>query len=100
MTAESPWDLALFTAGMALIAICMVLPPGVALGWWLARYNFRGRSIVETFATLPLVMPPVATGVILLWLLGRRSPIGRALDSIGLDVVFTWKAVVVAMAVM
>lgn len=100
MTAASPWDLALFTAGMALIAICIVLPPGVALGWWLARYQFRGRSIVETLATLPLVMPPVATGVILLWLLGRRSPIGRALDSIGLDVVFTWKAVVVAMAVM
>jgi molybdate transport system permease protein len=45
-------------------------------------------------------MPPVGTGLLLLWLLGRRSPIGRALDAIGIEVVFTWKAVVIAMAVM
>lgn len=100
MSAASPWGLALFTAGMALIAIAIVLPPGVALGWWLARHQFRGRSIVETLATLPLVMPPVATGVILLWLFGRRSPLGRGLDAIGFEVVFTWKAVVLAMVVM
>ena len=89
-----------FSAIMALAATAIVLPPGVALGWVLARRQFPGRSLVETLAMLPMVMPPVATGLLLLWLFGRRSPIGRALDGIGLDVVFTWRAVVVAMAVM
>jgi molybdate transport system permease protein len=46
------------------------------------------------------VMPPVATGLLLLWVFGRRSPVGRALDAAGIEVVFTWKAVVIAMAVM
>jgi molybdate transport system permease protein len=49
---------------------------------------------------LPLVLPPVATGYLLLRLLGRRSPIGAWLDSIGLEIIFTWKAVLVAMVVM
>jgi molybdate transport system permease protein len=50
--------------------------------------------------SLPLVLPPVATGLVLLMLLSRRGVIGRALGAVGIDVVFTWKAVVVAMAVM
>ena len=89
-----------FSALMALIATAIALPPGVALGWLLARRTFPGRSLVETLAALPLVMPPVATGLLLLWLFGRRSPLGRTLDAAGIEVVFTWKAVVIAMAVM
>ena len=65
------------------------MPPGLAVAWLLARYRWRGKSLVETLVALPLVMPPVATGLILLELLGRRGPIGMAVD-----VVFTWKAVV------
>jgi molybdate transport system permease protein len=72
----------------------------VALGWVLARKPFPGRSLIETLITLPLVMPPVATGLILLRLFGRRSPLGRALDAAGVEIVFTWKAVALAMAVM
>ena len=49
---------------------------------------------------LPLVMPPVATGLLLLRLFGRRGPLGALLDEFGFSVVFTWRAVVVAMAVM
>jgi molybdate transport system permease protein len=93
-------SIAAFSALMALIATVLALPPGVALGWLLARRSFPGRSLVETIAALPLVIPPVATGLLLLWLFGRRSPLGRALDAIGLEVVFTWRAVVIAMAVM
>ncbi len=89
-----------FSALMAVTATALALPPGVGLGWLLARWRFPGRSLVETLATLPLVMPPVATGLLLLRLFGRRSPVGRALDAVGFDVVFTWKAVVIAMAVM
>lgn len=92
--------IAAFSALMALLATTVALPPGIALGWLLARRTFPGRSIVETVAALPLVMPPVATGLLLLWLFGRRSPVGRALDASGIEIVFTWKAVVVAMAVM
>ena len=89
-----------FSALMALVATAIVLPPGIALGWRLARRRFPGRSLVETITMLPMVMPPVATGLLLLRLFGRRSPVGRALDAAGLEIVFTWKAVVIAMAVM
>ncbi len=89
-----------FSALMALVATAVVLPPGIALGWLLARRRFPGRSLVETITMLPMVMPPVATGLLLLRLFGRRSPVGRALDAAGLEIVFTWKAVVIAMAVM
>jgi molybdate transport system permease protein len=97
---SSAVEIAGFSAAMALVATMVALPPAVALGWVLARWAFPGRAVVETLCTLPLVMPPVATGLILLRLFGRRSPIGQALDAAGLEVVFTWKAVVIAMAVM
>jgi molybdate transport system permease protein len=85
---------------MALVATAVALPPAVLLAWLLARRSFPGRSLIETLCTLPLVMPPVATGLILLRTFGRRSPIGRWLDALGVEVVFTWKGVVIAMAVM
>ena len=79
------------------MAALLILPPGLAVAWLLARYRWRGKSIVETLVALPLVMPPVATGLILLHLFGRRGPIGSIF---GLDIVFTWRAVVLAMMVM
>ena len=89
-----------FTLLMAALATLVMLPPGLALAWLLARREFRGRSVVETLVSLPIVVPPVATGLILLQLFGRRGPLGRLLDPLGIDVVFTWRAVVIAMAVM
>jgi molybdate transport system permease protein len=89
-----------FTLLMATVATLLMLVPGTALGWLLARRRFPGKGLVETFVTMPLVMPPVATGLILLKLFGRRGPLGRLLDAAGLEVVFTWRAVVIAMAVM
>ncbi len=91
----------LFTLGVALLSTLLILPPGVALGWLLARRNWPGKSVVETLVALPLVIPPVATGLILLKLVGRRSWLGRAYHELfGTDIVFTWRAVVVATAVM
>ena len=98
MTAET-WAIARFTVLMALMAITLVLPPAIAIGWLLARREFNGKALLETVVSLPLVLPPVASGLVLLWILGRRSPVGRALDAAGLDVIFTWKAVVIAMMV-
>ena len=89
-----------FTVLMASVATLVMLPPGILVGWLLARRQFYGRSVLETVVTLPLVVPPVATGLILLKLLGRRGWLGGVMDSVGVDIVFTWKAVVVAMAVM
>lgn len=84
---------------MALIATALTLPLAIAAGWVLARATFPGKALLETVVSLPLVLPPVATGLLLLWLFGRRSPVGRALDAVGIEVVFTWKAVVIAMMV-
>ena len=93
-------DIALFTTAAAAAATLIMLPPGVAIAWVLARRRFPGKAIVETVVSLPLVVPPVATGLILLWLFGRRGPIGGPLQALGIDVIFTPRAVVIAMAVM
>jgi molybdate transport system permease protein len=98
MSAET-WAVARFTVTMALLATALVLPPATAVGWLLARRDFRGKALLETIVSLPLVLPPVASGLVLLWLFGRRSPLGRFLDTIGIEVIFTWKAVVIAMMV-
>ena len=90
----------LFSVGMAALATVVMLPPGIALAWILVRRPFPGRTVVETLISLPLVLPPVATGLILLKLFGRRGLIGRWFDQLGIEVIFTWKAVVLAMAVM
>ncbi len=94
------WQIAWFTVACAIAATVLVVPPGVTIAWVLAHRRFPGRSLVETLVSLPLVLPPVATGLILLTLLSRRGAIGRILESAGIEVVFTWKAVVLAMAVM
>ena len=93
-------QVAFFTVGMATLATLVVLPFGVALAWVLARKQFPGRAVLETLISLPLVLPPVATGLLLITLLGRRGPLGWFLAQIGVEVMFTWLAVVVAMSVM
>jgi molybdate transport system permease protein len=100
MSAEE-WRIVWFSAWVAALSTLVILPPGVGLAWLLARHEWRGKSLVETFVSLPLVMPPVATGLILLKLLGRRGPIGGFLhDTFSLDIVFTWRGVLVALGVM
>jgi molybdate transport system permease protein len=96
----SIWQITWFTLLMAAIATLVMLPPGVFVGWLLARRRFRGRALVETFVSLPLVMPPVATGLILLMLVAPAGPLGGLLEPLGIEIVFTWKAVVLAMSVM
>lgn len=95
------WQVTWFTAWVAVASTLCILPFGVALAWLLARCNWPGKSLVETLVALPLVMPPVATGLLLLKLFGRRGPLGHWLEeSLGIEIVFTWKAVVIATAVM
>lgn len=97
---DSVITITLFTLAIAVASTVVIFPFGTALGWLLARRNWWGKSVVETLVALPLVIPPVATGLILLKLFGRRGPLGAWLESWGVDVVFTWKAVLLATAVM
>ena len=61
MSAET-WDIARFTVLMAALATALVLPPAIAIGWLLARRQFPGKTLLETIVSLPLVLPPVASG--------------------------------------
>ena len=99
MTAAE-WDALRLSALVALAATVLVMPPAILLGRRFAVREFPGKAIVETALLLPLVLPPVVTGFALLVLLGRRGPLGAALDAIGVPVVFTWRACVAASAVM
>jgi molybdate transport system permease protein len=94
------WQITRLSLAAAAGATALMVAPGVALAWLLARRRFPGRAVVETLVSLPLVMPPVATGLILLMLFSPRGPIGSLLARVGIEVVFTWRAVVLAMAVM
>jgi molybdate transport system permease protein len=94
-------EVVLLTLETAALSLVLILPPGLAVAWILARHDFPGKAVLETLVTLPLVLPPVATGLVLLELLGRNGPVGGLVRRLaGLDVVFTWRAIVVAMAVM
>jgi molybdate transport system permease protein len=94
------WHLTWFTLATAGLATLLMLAPGLFLAWLLARGRFRGRVLLETAVTLPLVMPPVAIGLVLLMLFSPIGSLGRLLARAGMEIVFTWKAVVIAMAVM
>ena len=95
------WQIVLFTLKVSALSTLLILPLGIAAAWWLARRSFPGKALVETTMMLPLFVPPVATGLVLLMLFGRRGPLGSALErGLGLEIVFTWRAVVLACAVM
>jgi molybdate transport system permease protein len=85
---------------VALCATIAALPIAVLLGRTLARHDFRGRSLVETIVSLPLVLPPTAVGYLLLALLARNGPLGPARLGFDLDLLLTWKGAVLASAIM
>jgi molybdate transport system permease protein len=91
-------ELSLWVSGLAVLCS---LPFGLGLGWLLARKQFWGKSLVETLLNMPLVLPPVVTGYVLLILLGKKGPIGAWLFQVfGMEVALTWRAAVLAVAVM
>jgi molybdate transport system permease protein len=99
--AEEDWRAVAFSLGVSAAAVLGSLPFGVALGWLLARKSFPGKFLVEALLNLPLVLPPVVTGYLLLLLLGRRGWLGGPLyDAFGIEVAFTWAAAALAGAVM
>ena len=100
MEAPSDVSILLLTLRVAAIATLVILPFGIFAAWRLSRRSGTVRTFVETLLSLPLVLPPTAVGLMLLEVLKRSAPLGRVLDGLGIEVLFTWKAVVVATAVM
>jgi molybdate transport system permease protein len=95
-----PLHVTLFSLYVGLASTLLILPVGIGLAWLLARKEWPLKSVIETVVLLPLVMPPVSTGLILLKIFGRRSPLGQWLYERGVEIVFNWKGVLIAMSVM
>lgn len=100
MLTREELEVVLFTLRIAALGTLLILPIGVAVAFALARYRGPGKSAIETVLSLPLVLPPTAVGIVLLELLARRSWLGSALAALGIEIVFTWKAVLLATMVM
>ena len=90
--------LSLKVAGVSVLAS---LPVGFALAWLLARHRFPGKTLLDAAIHLPLVLPPVVIGYLLLVLLGRRGPVGQWLDeTFGIVFAFRWTGAALACALM
>ena len=86
---------------VSALSTFLILLIGLATAWLLARYDWPGKSIIETLVSLPLVMPPVATGLILLKILGEKGAVGGFFyRHFKTDIAFTWRGVLIALAVM
>ena len=94
-------DIALLelTLRVALLATAINIPVAVLAGWLVARRRVRGSFLIDIAVSLPLAVPPVVVGFLLLLLLGREGPVGSLMHRVlGMDVVFTWVAAVLASA--
>jgi len=86
---------------VATVATLVATPLGIAIAWLLARRNFWGKAFVDAVIYLPLVLPPVVTGYLLLLAFGRRGPIGEWLaDHLGIVLAFRWTGAVLSCGVM
>jgi molybdate transport system permease protein len=95
------WDAIQLSMRIALSAVGWILLPGIAIAWLLARREFRGKALLDGIVHLPLVLPPVVIGYLLLVSLGRRGFIGQWLHEVaGISLPFTWQGAAVASGVM
>ena len=100
MLAAGDVEMVVFTVEIALLGTALNLVPGTAAALFLARYRGPGKEAIETVLSLPLVLPPTAVGILLLRALARRGLLGTLLGDLGIEIVFTWKAVLLATMVM
>jgi len=95
------WAILGLSLKVGIVAVLLCLPVAFALAWLLARRRFPGRMLLDALVHLPLVLPPVVTGWLLLILLGRNGAVGALLyDWFGITLVFRWTGAAVAAAVM
>ena len=100
MLSFEEWQAVRLTLQVAAVAVLGGLPLAIVAGWVLAKRDFPGKFMVETLISLPLVMPPVVTGYLLLIIFGRRGLLGGLLEEFfGLRFIFDWKGAALAAAV-
>ena len=98
---STEWTAILLSLRVAIIATLVATPFGIALAWLLARRDFWGKSVLDALVHLPLVLPPVVTGYLLLISFGRRGPIGAFLaDQLCIVFSFRWTGAALACGVM
>src|ERR1700719_4210200 len=98
---SAEWTAVELSLRIALVATAWALPFGIAIGWLLARKRFWGKTVLDGLVHLPLVLPPVVTGYLLLISFGRRGPIGAFLfDTFGIVFWFRWTGAELACGIM
>ncbi len=93
------YDAIRLSVKVAVTATAVSLPFGIAFAYLLTFRDFKGKVLIEVAVNLPLTLPPVVIGYFLLLLLGRRGWAGPLLEAAGIRIIFTWKAAVIASAV-
>lgn len=97
---EYEWSIIVLSLKIGSVAIIFSLPIGILCAWVLARKNFRGKTILDSVINLPLVLPPVVIGYLLLITMGRNGYLGKWIDQIfGISFSFNWKGAALASAV-
>ncbi|WP_338241348.1 molybdate ABC transporter permease subunit [Aurantiacibacter hainanensis] len=98
---QAEWAIVLLSLKVSVIAVLVTMPIAYGLAWVIARRRFPGRMLLDALVHLPLVLPPVVTGWLLLIVLGRGGVIGSWLyDTLGITLVFNWTGAAVAAGVM
>lgn len=100
MNADEILSITGLTFRVGALATLFVMPFAIAVAWCLVRLEFRGKALVRALVGLPMVLPPVAVGLALLWLLGRRGPLGPLWEMLDIELAFsTWAAALAAAVV-
>ncbi|WP_343465030.1 molybdate ABC transporter permease subunit [Pantoea sp.] len=98
---DPEWQAVFLSLKVSCVAVLCSLPFGILTAWVLARCHFPGKTLLDSLVHLPLVLPPVVVGYLLLLSLGRRGVIGQWLwDWFGFTLAFSWRGAVLASAVM
>ena len=98
---DPEWQAVLLSLKVSSLAVVLSLPFGIFFSWLLVRRDFPGKALLDSILHLPLVLPPVVVGYLLLIAMGRRGFIGSWLyDWFGLSFAFSWRGAVLAAAVM
>ena len=97
---ETGWTAISLTLRIAVVATLVATPLGIAIAWLLSRRNFPGKIVVEALVHLPLVLPPVVTGYLLLLTFGRHGAVGQVLADLGIVLAFRWTGAALACGIM
>lgn len=101
MISPEEWSIVLLSLKVSGVAVLLTLPPALAIGWLLARYRFPGKLLLDGLVHLPLVVPPVVTGWLLLLVFGPQGPLGRWFEQwLGISFMFRWTGAALAAAIM